>query len=375
MRYIDIVGAGSMGSALALLLRKQWGKQCYIRMIDPEETALASIPLDIADEKIFRFSLDKPIRTEFVVCAASWSVTKEIASYLVAMDYDKVLFSLSRPIENDLELLTGVLSNSKMKLVAPLGIEPGLTEILLEKALSYFDEVFSAKLYCGGIILPTPDNPLRYKRLFGREYLPFTLKPAYKIVSGILCQVSRFSDVQPYVWQGIGCLESWHDGMQKRLGLHTKLQQADVEQRTLRWSGYANVVLLLNQLGLMDEKNKDPKTKMTVKENTERAMATLLSKTEQEISKTLLSIEVRGKIKGNLKTLHLSAEFSDLSKILSSMAVATCLPVIYFMTMMDKLQIASGFYYPEELICGEHMDYLLTFLNLAGGAIKEKFVP
>jgi len=69
-----------------------------------------------------------------------------------------------------------------------------------------------------------------------------------------LCAVPRFSGVELVDVPGVGRLEAYHDGMLPWLRDDPVLGGvASLDQKTLRWPGYAGTIRLLTDLGLLGE--------------------------------------------------------------------------------------------------------------------------
>lgn len=353
MFYIDVIGAGAMGGALVVLLSDYFKEHCKIRVFDKNIDNLNDIENAPNIEKLAKYELND--NTNIVVCCSSWQSTKDILLYLYRCRFKGYCFSISRDISNETSKLKNLLKTSQIKAIMPVGLEPGLLELLVERQISKFETIDSIITYCGGIVTKRPKNPLGYKRLFGKTYLPFNFKDAYKISAGNLIKVPRFSEISPYYWENIGMLESFHDGMHPNSYLNIKLKNANIEQRTLRWSGYANGVVLLNQLGLMDN-NKE--NNLSKKEIMEKLLEKIFTKLSTDTTKTLLAIHTKYKAQENI----LKIEFNDYSKEINSMALATCLPIIYIIETLHNIAIKNGISDLINLFGKDNIDNMLSFI-------------
>ncbi|WJW80029.1 hypothetical protein [Bartonella sp. TP] len=120
--------------------------------------------------------------------------------YLYNNQFKGYFLSISRDISNESFSLKALLETSQIKAIMPLGLEPGLLDVLVEAQIAKLGHIDSIITYCGGIVTKRPKNPLGYKRLFGKTHLPFAFKDAYKISGGQLIKIARFSEVLPYYW-------------------------------------------------------------------------------------------------------------------------------------------------------------------------------
>ncbi|WP_271528062.1 MULTISPECIES: saccharopine dehydrogenase C-terminal domain-containing protein [unclassified Bradyrhizobium] len=367
----DVIGAGTMGRGMAALLREAFPRWT-VRLIDRDMSALT------AARDAWRCEIlctDQPQHAGLapvVICAATWPVTLGVIESLAGRAARGLLVSISRPANKDMPRVQQALIQAPtLAVVLPCGLEPGLTEILACYLLESTQEVQSLRMCCGGIVVPRPANPLGYKRLFGTSHLPLAKRDAYCIRDGALCVVPRFSDVQQLAWPDIGVLEHWHDGMQPRLSEYPKLSRpgANVDQRTLRWTGHAEVVALLHHLGVLAEDAVDRDTGLTSKQLFERAAQRTLGLAEGEQTVTLLAIDLAGLRHGRRHMHSLRLNFTDRPDI-RSMALATCLPVIFLINcLISAGNAVSGLHYPENIITPRMTPGLLRWLAHQGVAI------
>jgi len=364
----DIIGAGAMGRSMAALLRQAFPRWA-VRLIDRDMSALTAAR---GAWKCEILCTDKPEQAELapvVICAATWPVTLGVIESLASRAASGVLVSISRPAAKDVPRVQQQLMHiPSLAAVLPCGLEPGLTEILAGYLLESTDEVQSLRICCGGIVMPRPTNPLGYKRLFGASHLPLARRNAYCIRDGVLRVVARFSDVQQLAWPGIGVLEHWHDGMQPRLSDHPKLSRpgADVDQRTLRWPGYVELVTLLDKLGVLAEDAVDESTGLTPKQLFERATQRTFGLAENEQTKTLLAIDLAGSRHGRRSVEGLRLTFTDRADV-RSMALATCLPVVFLVRLLaGSGKAVAGLHYPETIITPQMAPVMLDWLGRQG---------
>lgn len=365
MLYIDVIGAGSIGSSLVTMLIEYFKASCNIRVYDNNINNLRDIEDANNIEKIPKYELNG--NTNIVICCSSWPSTKEVLLYLYNNQFKGYFFSISRDTNNEIFSLKALLEASQIKAIMPLGLEPGLLDVLVDTQIAKLGHIDSIITYCGGIVTKRPKNPLGYKRLFGKTNLPFNFKEAYKISSGQLVKIPRFSEVLPYYWDSIGMLESFHDGMHPHVNLNIKLTNANVEQRTLRWPGYASGVRLLNQLSLMDDNKENGISK---KELMEQLLEKIFTKADKEKTKTLLAIHTKYVASENV----LKIEFGDHSETTNSMALATCLPIIFVVSALDNLNIKNGINHPNNLFTKKYVDQMLNFITKFNVTVKEQTI-
>ena len=136
-------------------------------------------------------------------------------------------------------------------LVPDAGVAPGLSNILAGRASSIMDEVEELKIYVGAIP-QEPRTPLGYVVTWSPEDLieEYT-RPARIIRDGVQTQLPALSEVERISIEGVGELEAFlTDGL--RTMLRTLKNVRRMEEKTVRWPGHAERVLLLRTLGFLD---------------------------------------------------------------------------------------------------------------------------
>jgi saccharopine dehydrogenase-like NADP-dependent oxidoreductase len=199
---------------------------------------------DLREERTLR-ALDE---AEVIGAAVSWADAEPVLG--LAVRKGKSLAGIGRPPADPHRLVGAEAERSGCRLLLPVGLEPGLTEILARRLASGFGICRSLDVYCGGVPV-VPRSPLRHVSLFG-DRLSIALRDAYAVRGGRLRRVERFTGVRRVDVPGVGVLEAYHDGLLPWVREDPVLGRvARIEQRTLRWPGFAARVRLLAQLGLL----------------------------------------------------------------------------------------------------------------------------
>lgn len=370
---ILICGLGKMGRAIAKLsLTKKFVSN--VVLVDINEKQLqesvnelsnlyrdkAVIAIPLAE---LEFYMDK---ADLILCALPWSAHKNIIG--LALKYNKPLVSIARPEYDELKILQQQLKNSKVPIILGCGVEPGLTEIMALHIAEKFNKLNELHIKCGGIPLTPPHNPLHYKAMFGANYLPIGIRDVYTYSEGHLEKVPRFSGLEAFYLSKIAKLEAWNDGMVPWLCDYSTINSANiVTQKTLRWPGHANAVLMLNELDLLSEQEILIAGKpISAKKFIDYWYAADTELEPNESNVTILSIEAKGKLHDNgcdIQHHHLIIrECSQLQ--LNSMAWLTAYVAVYagVAAVENSLQ-QSGLLYPEQLIHGAKAEVLMSKLN------------
>lgn len=258
MKSILVCGAGNMGESIVhyflsrttmhvVLMDKKTESLAFIRgKYNNIEERLTILNCTTHDEPILSILSD----IKAVIMAMPWkstfSLIKEINSACIP------IVSITRPAYNNMAELKRITDLSSAPIVVGCGLEPGLTEIFAKHLVSFSDGIEILNIYCGGVSTEV-NPPLYYKQVFG-ESLSLQYRDTYKVESGHLVKVKRFSESEYLHIEGLGILEAYHDGMvpwlYKTLG---DKAPSTINQKTLRWPGYANMVNTLHELGFLED--------------------------------------------------------------------------------------------------------------------------
>lgn len=258
---VTLLGCGQMGraAAYALATDPRTGELLLLDR-DPEQAAslrdwledVAVTPVRVADD------LDTALaRSDVLATAAPWAPTE--TALRAAVRAGVPVAGITRPPTADLPRLDAEVKAAGGTVLLPIGLEPGLTELLAVHLAGRFDSVQTLEICCGGV--PSePREPLGYTAFFGGEndyHLPIAQKEALALQGGRPVHHPRFSGVVTREVEGVGRLEAYHDGMAPWLGEHPALRGADCTQKTLRWPGFAQAVTELARLGLLADEPVD----------------------------------------------------------------------------------------------------------------------
>lgn len=235
--------------------------------------------------------------------------------------------SITRPPTDALAALDAEVRAAGGTVLLPLGLEPGLTELLAVDLAQQLDHLDSLEIYCGGVP-GQPQGPLGYTAFFGGEndyHLPIAQQEALALRGGRPVRHARFSGVQTRDIEGVGRLEAYHDGMTPWLAEHPALRSADCTQKTLRWPGFARVVTELARLGLLAEKPVEVDgVRLAPKRLVERVLAPQVRARPGDQDRVVLDLTARGPLSGRPTTLRGTVlDTADSATGLSAMARTT----------------------------------------------------
>ena len=257
-----VFGSGNIGPAIIRFLIEDPETE-KVHVIDKNEERLQTLiqkfrgHSEVTKIKSFFLSSDDPeiIRLlsgiDMIITAMPWKPTFELIKNTRYLNIP--LVSITRPNYDDLESLYSMVSSSSSSVIVGCGLEPGLTEILANHCISIFPDTIKLNIYCGGITT-VPNPPVFYKQVFGDE-LPISERKAYQFKDSKLIFVDRFSGIEKITLDEIGTLEAWNDGMAPWLIKNINSEMVtEINQKTLRWHGFSNMISLLRQLGFTRKK-------------------------------------------------------------------------------------------------------------------------
>lgn len=257
--------------------------------------------------------------------ALPWAATRQVID--AAGPAGVPVASITRPPYHELSELDALAGAGAPPVLLPIGLEPGLTELLAAHLAERLDRTDSLEIFCGGVP-QRPREPIGYVAFFGGEqadHLPIAQRDALACREGRPVTLPRFSGLEHRRFDDIGQLQAYHDGMVPWLPRHPALGTADCVQKTVRWPGFAEAVTELARLGLLDEKPVDVDgVLVSPRRLTEKVLAPRLRPGPGDADMVLLDVTARGLRDGQPTTLHTRlTDFYDPATRLSAMARTT----------------------------------------------------
>ena len=138
--------------------------------------------------------------------------------------------------------------------VPDCGVAPGMVNILAEYGIRQLDSVESVKIYVGG--LPQePEPPLDYQVVYSLEgVLDYYTTRSWVLRSGQRTQVTALSEREPIEFpKPVGTLEAFHTaGGLSTMAFRYERIIPEMEYKTLRYPGHAEIMQTIRELGLLD---------------------------------------------------------------------------------------------------------------------------
>lgn len=365
MKRVLVLGCGLVGKTIALELSKNFD----VTALDVSEENLDKLNAKVKGVK--GSALDEKLLEEIakdmdLVCGAlPGRIGYKVAQSVIRLG--KNYCDISFMPENFLEL-DSLAKENGVTAVFDIGVAPGLSNILVGRGAHLLDEVDYAKIYVGG--LPEkPEPPFSYKAVFSpSDVLEEYIRPARIMLNGKETIVEALSGLEEIDFPGVGKLEAFYtDGL--RSLLYT-IKAKNLEEKTLRYPGHANIIKALKQMKLLSEEYI---------ELTEKLLFPLwdLRPEEGDRDITVMIVEVKGRKEGDDITLkwELFDRFDEESRT-HSMARTTAFPCVIVAELILEGKVREkGVIPPERLGMNEEIyKHIIDEIKRRGIKIRERVV-
>ena len=146
-------------------------------------------------------------------------------------------------------------------IVPDCGVAPGMVNILAEYGIRQLDKVQSVRIYVGG--LPQdPEPPLNYHVVYSLEgVLDYYTTRSWVLREGQRAQVTALSERELIDFpEPVGALEAFHTaGGLSTMAFRYEGTIPEMEYKTLRYPGHAEIMETIRELGLLDVESVDVK--------------------------------------------------------------------------------------------------------------------
>lgn len=260
-----------------------------------------------------------------------------------------------------------------------IGVSPGITNVVVGRAVHLLDETERALIFCGGNpVYPRP--PLYYKIVYAVDSLVnFYQRPALILRHGLVQEVAPLAEIEPISFlpdfPDMECF--FTDGLSSLLHTMKGKILGDLYEKTVRHRGHAQGFRTLQDCGLL---SRDPVQVGDQSVIPRQVLETLLEermKLGEEKDVTLLRILVSGKKSGIAQThVFEMVDYADSDKKYSSMAKTTSFPASIAAQMIVSGQIsARGVVFPESVFSQDLFPLFMEGLRKRGVAISHEITP
>jgi lysine 6-dehydrogenase len=378
MKRYALIGAGMMGRAIARDLLSTEG-DCTLTLLDSDPGKVEEVASLFPSDRVSTGTLDVRDRQ-----AAAVLEGHDVA--IGALPHASALDLLKAAVQAGISVVDLVGSKPELRreldgpakeagvLVLPgLGIAPGLSNVLIARGLERVDEAQSGVIYVGGIPVKRVP-PLEYQTVYSLvSMFGAYLRPAQVWRDGAWTTVPPLTGLDILQFPSIGPLEAFYtDGLASLAITMTGRFREALEEKTLRYPGFAEKVAFLIECGLMA---REPVEVGGV----EVAPLDVLIKQvgprfelSPEGDILVMRVVVVGERDGRQVTHTFElVDYKDQATGDTAMARTTGFPATIAARMMASGKLSeAGVFFPEELFGGARGNHLLQELKARGVVVQ-----
>ncbi|MCR4338311.1 MAG: saccharopine dehydrogenase NADP-binding domain-containing protein [Gemmatimonadaceae bacterium] len=359
-----VLGAGLQGSACAYdLLQNPEVEQVRLADISIEHVRdflapysgkrLIPTPLDVRNTEAVRALMTE---SDAVMSAIPYYFNFELARHAVESKAHFCDLGGNTPIVFQQKELDPQAKHNGVSVVPDCGLAPGMVNILAEHGIKQLDRVDSVKIYVGG--LPQhPEPPLNYMVVYSLEgTLDYYTSLSWILRDGKRVQVKALSEREPVDFPApVGRLEAFHTaGGLSTMAFRYEGKIPNMEYKTLRYPGHAEIMEAIRDIGLLDSEPIDVKgVRVAPRDVAVAAMSEKLTKPGAH-DLVALRIIVEGEKGGKpaRRTYELVDRY-DASRGISAMMRTTGYSLSITGQMQARGHIPTGVHTPDEAIPGD----------------------
>ncbi len=372
MLKISIIGAGAIGSAVALDLVSR-DEVAEVRVCDAGSRRLKELHGTVSSKKVRSYQVDgrdetvlRPILegSDCVVACASPELNPDLARLSIQIGSHFCDLGGSDAIVREELDLHRKAHDQGVWVVPNCGLAPGLINLLCLLGVDQFESVDSAHLRVGDVPLePEPPFNFRISASANKLIDDYTL-PAYRIQDGEIVRVEPLSFVEDIIFDApFGRLEAFCTaGSLTTLAGELQGRVRTLDMKTIRWPGHANQMSFLLGLGFGEKKTVDVRTHLTYRDVLVRRLQRTLG--EERPDAVLLRAAISGRAGGAEKTLvyEMVARYDDADD-LSAMRKTTSIPTASIAFLLATGTVEGGGAAAPEIVLPRRMlyDHLLQW--------------
>ncbi|MFA3783249.1 saccharopine dehydrogenase C-terminal domain-containing protein [Melioribacteraceae bacterium 4301-Me] len=374
MYKILVLGAGLIGGPIATDLSNE--KNFEVTAADINQKLLNKL-----GTKIHKINIDLSIQHNVrEIIKDKDIIVNALPGFIGYATFQTVIKSKKNVVdlafyEEDPFTIDELAKQNNITALVDCGVSPGISNLLIGRAVSKISYIENIQIFVGGLPL-NPDNRLKYKTVFSvTDLLEEYVRPVRLIENGKLKIKPPLSDIEQIEFAGAGLLEAFNsDGLRT---LITTTKAKNMKEKTLRYPGHAEKILLLKDAGFLDKEEFMIKgVAVSPFEITAKVLSKSLALGKNDRDFTILRVIVEGKNnRAKIKlTYDLLDKFDEQTKT-HSMARTTG-----FMASMCVRLIASGIFskkgiFPPEILGKDEKasEFILSGLKQKGISIERNY--
>lgn len=336
---ILVLGGGLVGRPIALDLVND--DKFMVSLADISKVNLNKIK----DERIHKIQADVSINEELKALVAGYDLVINAVPGFMGFNTLKVCIEEGKDVVDiafypeDVFDLKELAKEKEVRVIADMGVAPGMSNLLVGYVTSMLDHVKSVEIYVGG--LPKVRvKPWEFRAVFSpTDVIEEYTRPARLVENGKIVVRPALTEIELMDFEGIGTLESFNnDGLRS---LMFTVDAENMKEKTLRYPGYAEKIKLFAQNGFLSpEKVEVGGKSVSPLELTSILLFDQWKLGDDEVDLTVMKIIVEGTVESRPRryTYDLYDEKDTVSGI-HSMARTTG----YSATMAARL-LLNGYY-------------------------------
>jgi lysine 6-dehydrogenase len=379
-----VLGAGLQGCACAYDLLQQSDVE-EVRLADLHIDHLPAFlhgytpprliptPLDVRDREALRALMRE---ADAVMCALPYYFNLEMTRHAIDCDAHFCDLGGNTEIVFQQKKLDDSARTRNLSVIPDCGLAPGMVNILAEYGISQLDAVESVKIFVGG--LPQqPEPPLNYHIVYSLEgVLDYYTTLSWVLRNGRRTRVKALSERESVDFpEPVGELEAFHTaGGLSTMAFRYEGMIPEMEYKTLRYPGHAEIVEAIRDLGFLDLEPVDVKGVRVIPRDLAITVMTPRLRRPEGRDLVALRVVVRGTKNGEPRTRAWELlDYFDEERKVSAMMRATGFSLAITGLMQARGDIQKrGVHTPDEAMPPEPY---IAALAERGVKIREIAVP
>lgn len=373
MAHVYVIGAGMVGSAMALDLAKDHqvslGDICNASLgrTKKRNTSIQTTELDVRDTDGLKTWLEP---ADLVLCAVPGFMGWKTLKTVIEAGKNAVDISF---MPEDAQKLFALAKEKDITVVVDSGVAPGIPNFLI----GYHDKimVLDSFEYRVGGLPKNPRPPFNYKASFSPlDVIEEYIRPARMMVGGKLVTKPALSELEKISIPPVGELEAFNtDGL--RSLLTTMSHIPNMKEKTLRYPGHANLMRVFKDSGFFSDKKLNLKGKeISPLELTSELLFKEWKLGPEEPEFTIMDITFQG-FQGDVKkeiNYVLYDEYNLETKTSSMVRTTGYTATAAVNLLLDGIFQEKGLF-PPEILGGydDCLNFILEYLKNRGVVLKK----
>lgn len=300
LHKILVLGAGLVGGPIALDLAKDIDTKVAIADISKENLN------KIVDRRIHKIQADLGIAGELNALVSDYDLIINAVPGFMGFQTLKQCIEAEKDVVDiafypeDVFGLSELARQKNVRVIADMGVAPGMSNLLTGYAASKLDHVEDVEIYVGG--LPKVRTlPWEFRAVFSpTDVIEEYTRPARLVENGEIVVKPPLTEIEHLQFDEVGTLEAFNSDGLRSLMFTVKAER--MKEKTLRYPGYAEKISLFSENGFFDTKEIEVKGQRVVPlEVTSKLLFDQWKLGTKEVDITVMRISVKGTYQGKWK--------------------------------------------------------------------------